>query len=80
MYYRRFIKNFADKAQPLHQLTEKGQVFLWTLEAEEAFQQLKTALTRAPLLGYQEKEQVLSDGQYILGTDASNVAIGAVLS
>ena len=69
-YYRRFMKNFADKVQPLHQLTEKEQVFLWTPEAEEAFQQLKTLLTRAPVLGY-----LLPDGQYILDTHVSLLCV-----
>ena len=33
-YYRRFIKGFADIAQPLHQCTEKIQSFNWTPEVE----------------------------------------------
>ena len=72
-YYRRFIPSFADIARPLHQLLEAGQHFEWTLEAERAFQQLKKKLTEAPVLGYP-----LPDAPFII--DASNYAIGAVLS
>lgn len=40
-YYRRYIKNFADVAKCLHQLTEKGKKYLWTDESQEAFGKLK---------------------------------------
>ena len=71
-YYRKFIPDFANIAHPLHQCAEK---FNWTAEVEAAFNQLKQALTEAPVLGYPSL-----DGQFILDTDASNLAIGAVLS
>ena len=74
-YYRRFIPRFVHIARPLHQLMEKGVTFQWTPETEEAFQSLKQALVKAPVLGYPQ-----SDGKYWLDTDASNQAIGAVLS
>ena len=38
-YYRRFIKNFATVAKPLHRLTEKSSSFKWTDECEQAFLQ-----------------------------------------
>lgn len=41
----------------------------------KSFEDLKKALTRAPVLGFPK-----SEGRYILDTDASGVAIGAVLS
>ena len=74
-YYRRFIPSFADLAKPLHKLSEAGQSFDWTLEAEATFQQLKQMLTEAPILSYPK-----ADAPFILDTDASNYAIGAVLS
>lgn len=40
-YYRRFVKNFARIAQPLHSLPQKGAFFHWSPECEEAFLQLK---------------------------------------
>ena len=49
-YYRRFIPKFADKAKPLHRLTEKGRQFVWDSDCEEAFETLKKHLTEAPVL------------------------------
>ena len=74
-YYRRFIKNFASVARPLHRLTEKNEVFEWSEECEQAFQQLKSRLVEAPILGYPARE-----GEYILDTDASGFGLGGVLS
>ena len=74
-YYRKFILNYADKAKPLHRLTEKLQKFIWTSDCQRAFDSLKQALVSAPILSYPEE-----DGQFILDTDASLVGLGAVLS
>ena len=74
-YYRRFILGFANIARPLHRLCDKGAKFLWTEECNEAFENLKTALTTAPILAYPKPEL-----QFILDTDASNYAVGAALS
>ena len=59
----------APIAQP-----EKGATFLWTPECETAFQELKHALTSAPILVAPR-----DNGQYVLDTDASDTALGAVL-
>ena len=74
-YYRRFIRGFAEIAAPLHRLTEKMTRFEWTDECDGAFEQLKAALVSAPILSYPR-----AAGKYILDTDASAFAIGAVLS
>ena len=74
-YYKRFIKGHADICKPLYNLTKKGVKFEWSTECEEAFQTLKQRLITAPIMGYPRDE-----GQYILDTDASGFAIGAVLS
>ena len=49
-YYRRFIKGFAQIAQPLHSLTRIGAIFAWTQQCQEAFDQLKEMLITSPLL------------------------------
>lgn len=49
-YYRCFIKDFSKIASPLHTLLTKEAEFLWTLECNEAFLQLKKFLTTTPLL------------------------------
>jgi len=74
-YYRRFVPDFARVARPLHALTGKGQRFLWTLDCESAFVELKRRLTESPILALPRDE-----GMYILDTDASADSIGAVLS
>nr|XP_061825306.1 uncharacterized protein LOC133612154 [Nerophis lumbriciformis] len=74
-YYRRFIKNFACIAEPLHALTKKHVQFRWSEECQVAFDDLKSRLITAPILGYP-----LDQGDMILDTDASDVGIGAVLS
>ena len=73
-YYRTFVCNFAAIARPLHNLTKKGAVFEWTSECENAFQQLQHALTSTPIL-----VAPCDEGQYVLDTDASDTALGAVL-
>ena len=49
-YYHKFIKDFTTMAKPLHRLTEKRVIFIWTFECENAFNALKTRLTSAPIL------------------------------
>ena len=74
-YYRRFIRDYSEKMQPLIQLTKKHQKFDWTPACQEAFEQLKRALTGPEIMAYPKDE-----GEFILDTDASGTAIGAVLS
>lgn len=49
-YYRRFVRDFAKVAGPLHALTRKGVVFLWSEACETAFCRLKDLLVTAPVL------------------------------
>ena len=74
-YYRRFVQDFAAVAGPLHALTGKRVPFKWTTACQEAFEELKNRLTSAPILAMPQDDQ-----PYRLDTDASNDAIGAVLS
>jgi len=74
-YYRRFVHNFSDIASPLHNLTKKNQRFVWDDKCQPAFSRLKEALTTPPVLVLPT-----SKNQFILDTDASDDAVGAVLS
>ena len=74
-YYRRFVPGFSNIAKPLHLLSEKNTKFQWTNECDAAFKSLKQHLTQTPTLSYPDFKK-----PFILDTDASNVAIGAVLS
>jgi len=49
-YYRRFIKDFAKIAAPLHVLVRKDQKWKWEQEQEEAFGRLKRAFTTESVL------------------------------
>ena len=74
-YYRRHIQGFMELATPLYELATKGTDFEWTERRNEAFSQLKNALTSVPILGFPREE-----GLWYLDTDASDVGTGAVLS
>ena len=74
-YFRRFIRNFAAIAKPLHHLTEKGVEFLWSHDCQVAFDSLKQSLVQAPMLEYPDPNL-----PFILDTDASATGVGAVLS
>jgi hypothetical protein len=74
-YYRRFIKDFAKIAQPLTDLTRNNpKTINWTSECQQAFDKLKRALSEYPVLRI-----VDPDKPFVLNTDASDQAIGAVL-
>lgn len=74
-YYRRFIRDFAKIARPLHVLTKKESDFMWNESAAEAFQTLKHRFTTAPILVYADVNKV-----FVIETDASDFAVGCVLS
>jgi hypothetical protein len=73
-YYRKFIPNFSEIAAPLTQLTKKGIAYVWGDRAEAAFQALKVALTRAPVLRHPDPNR-----EFIFSTDASLNGIGVVV-
>ena len=74
-YYRRFVKDFANISEPLTRLTKKNARFEWTAECQQAFETLKTKLIEATTLAYPDPNLPV-----ILDTDASDVAVGAVIS
>ncbi|CAK1594350.1 unnamed protein product [Parnassius mnemosyne] len=70
-YYRRFVKNFADIANPLHNLIEEKRYFCWDESCDIAFQELKNRLCKTPILGYPDAGK-----EFIVDTDASNIRLG----
>ena len=74
-YCRRFIKDFAQIAKPLHKLTERTSSFLWTTECQKSFEILRHLLSSPLILSYPDFTK-----PFILDTDASNDGIGGVLS
>ena len=74
-YYRRYVKNFAAIATPLHVLTRKDAVFHWSGECQTAFDWLKTLLTTSPITAFPDFSQA-----FHLYTDASTAGLGAILA
>jgi len=74
-YYRSFIPNYARIAAPLTALTRSYAHFHWTSQCESAFRALQAALTSPLVLAFPDFSR-----PFILSTDASRVAIGAILS
>ncbi|RDY13913.1 Retrovirus-related Pol polyprotein from transposon 17.6, partial [Mucuna pruriens] len=73
-FYRRFIKNFSKLALPLSKLLYKDVEFNFNQPCIEAFQELKSRLTSAPIL-----QAPNWDLPFELMCDASNSTLGAVL-
>ena len=74
-FYRRFIKSFSEIARPLHELMRKGEQWNWNEERQQAFDALKGAFTKGPILIAPDTAK-----PFRLETDASNYATGAILS
>lgn len=74
-YYRRFIKDFAKIVKPLTKPLRKGEKVVHSEEFVETFNKCKIILTSSHVLQYPDFTK-----PFILTTDASNFAIGAVLS
>ncbi|CAK9832810.1 Retrovirus-related Pol polyprotein from transposon 17.6 [Anthophora retusa] len=74
-YYRRFIDKFSHISKPLTLLLRKDAKFEWTLAQDKAFEALRTALCTEPVLCYPDFTK-----PFHITTDASNYAIGAILS
>lgn len=74
-WYRRFIPDFASRLYPLTKMLKKNQRFEWTKEAEDAFEDIRSCLVKAPILTCPDFTR-----PFIVSCDASGVGIGAVLS
>ena len=74
-YYRRFIPNMAQRAKPLTELLKKYKQFEWTDEQQRSFEDLRDCLCAESILQCPDFTK-----PFVLTTDTSNVAIGAVLS
>ena len=73
-FYRKFIGHYAELAAPLHDLTKKDTKVEWTGVQEKAFKELKERFLEEPVLRMPDVTK-----QFILETDASKWATGAVL-
>ncbi|PHJ18639.1 tf1 related [Cystoisospora suis] len=73
-YYRQLIKDFNEKAKPLHDLLKEKSQLVWRPKHSQAVQELKDALINATLTHIFNPNLPL-----VLKTDASKYAVGAVL-
>ncbi|GJP49037.1 hypothetical protein CLOM_g8297 [Closterium sp. NIES-68] len=73
-YYNRFVPQYAKISASLTNLLNKNTPYKWEPQHQEAVEQLKQALTSAPVL-------ILPDPKcdYVIKDDASDQAVGAVL-
>ena len=74
-FYRRFVRDFSTIAKPLTSLTRKDRKWSWGEEESRAFNQIKTEISRDPVLSHPDPKK-----PYFLETDASGVAMGSILS
>lgn len=74
-FCRRFIKNFSAIITPITRLLRKNSNSQWTEECQGAFEALKKAFTSHPVLIHPNSEEA-----FTVETDASDYAIGCVLS
>jgi len=74
-FYRRFIQDFSAKARPLFDLTRSEQVWTWSGKEQTAFEDLKAAVTTAPVLVSPQESD-----PFRIEADSSDFATGAVLS
>ena len=74
-FYRRFIEGFSKVAKPLTDLTKKETLWEWTESCQRAFDHLKERFVSAPILAHFNPDRLIK-----LETDASDFALGAILS
>jgi len=75
-FYRKFISCYSDISMPLTELTKKGKPnrVEWAEEQQMAYDNLKLLLASRPILHLPDMQKT-----FVLRTDASNYALGAVL-
>ncbi|XP_042968946.1 uncharacterized protein LOC122301604 [Carya illinoinensis] len=73
-YYRRFIKGYSTRASPLTDLLKKNRAWEWSSRCQEAFDDLKTAITEEPVMALPDCTK-----PFEVQSDASDFAIGGVL-
>ncbi|CAG2217767.1 unnamed protein product [Mytilus edulis] len=73
-WFRKFIPNFSAKYQPLTRLLKKGQFFVWNVEQQSSFNDLKYALLNSKILAFPNY-----DLTFRLAVDTSSRGIGYML-
>ncbi|GFY22532.1 retrovirus-related Pol polyprotein from transposon opus [Trichonephila clavipes] len=74
-WFAKFIKNYADLCEPLYNLKPKLKKFIWSIEAQKAFDAVKAAITKAPVLKFPDFKK-----PFELFTEASSIEVGSFLN
>ena len=72
-YYQKFIHDYGKIASPLTNMLKKDS-FAWTFASERAFQDLKEAMTQAPMLALPNFTNA-----FVVECDASGSGVGGIL-
>ena len=74
-FYQEYIKHFSEIVAPMSELTHNKTPFEWGKQQQDAFEQIKKAMTTAPML-------ITPDPNlpYTVMTDSSGIAVGASLN
>ncbi|GBL54392.1 Retrovirus-related Pol polyprotein from transposon 297, partial [Araneus ventricosus] len=73
-WFRRYVPHFSEIARPLSDLTKKNKTWTWREPERKAFESLKKMLISPPVLSQPDGSK-----PFIIRTDASSYALGAVL-
>ena len=73
-YLSMFCPDLQRLLKPIYDLTRKGRHFIWGKEQQEAFEEIKRRLVKAPVLHMPNQE-----GRFHLCLDTSKVAAGSAL-
>jgi len=74
-YYAKFFKHFADHMACFYELTKKDKIWFWSEDCRREFKYLIGELMKAPVLRHPDLSR-----QFLLYTDASSIAIAAILA
>ena len=69
-----FCPELKKLLKPIYDLTRKGRHFIWRQEQQEAFEEIKRRLVKAPVLHMPNHE-----GRFYLYSDMSKFATGSAL-
>ena len=74
-FFRRFVAGFSKIMKPLYDLTKTTQKFKWTDKCTASFEEIKERICSDAMLHYPNFNK-----PFILSTDGSSTALGAILS
>ena len=74
-YYRWHLKNLAEVALPLTELTKDKNTWTWGQQEQKAFEEIKHMITSAPVLSVADTTK-----PFIISCDASQHSLGGVLA